>query len=63
MVVNPRMRRLLATGAIVVYCTAPTTSRPLLQVLANPAACAQRVEALAQAAIRIDTLSHLFRRS
>lgn len=60
---NPRLRRVLATGAVVAYCATPAMIRPVLQMLTNPAACAQGAEALAQAAIRMDTLSHIFRRS
>lgn len=59
---SPRLRFLLATCALVSYCAAPST-RPWLQLLANPAACAQRVESLAQALVRIDSLAHFLRRS
>jgi hypothetical protein len=60
--VTPRILRALAAGAVVVYCATPTTLRPLIQLLTT-SACAQRAEALAQAAVRADALSHILRRS
>jgi hypothetical protein len=60
--VIPRILRALAASAFVAYCATPTTVRPLIQLLAT-SACAQRAEALAQAAVRADALSHMLHRS
>lgn len=60
---TPGIRRILAAGAVVAYCAAPSSVRPLLQLAANPISFAQRAEALAQAVIRVDSFTHILRRS
>ena len=59
---NPRLRVLLAACAVGACCVAPA-ARPLLQLLVNPGLCAQRAESLAQVLLRIDSWTHLLRRS
>ena len=45
------------------YCAGPSGLRLLYPLLASPTACAQRAEALAQAVIRVQALTHVIRRS
>jgi hypothetical protein len=56
-------RLLLAACATAVYCAGLPGLRVLYPLLANPTACAQRAEALAQAVIRVQALTHVIRRS
>jgi hypothetical protein len=61
--VSPRLRIVLIACAVAAYSGAPQLVRPLVQVLANPAACAQRAQVIAQAVIRVGSLTHILRRT
>jgi hypothetical protein len=56
--------RLVVTACIAaLYCAGPPGLRLLYPLLTSPTACAQRAEALAQAVIRVQTLTNVIRRS
>ena len=56
-------RLVVAACAAALYCAGPPGLRVLYPLLANPTACAQRAEALAQVVIRVQALTHVIRRS
>jgi hypothetical protein len=59
---KPPFRLLLIASLMATYGAGPSTLRPLYQLLANPAASAQRAESLAQAVMRIEAFVQSLRR-
>ncbi|HSV21092.1 MAG TPA: hypothetical protein VLR71_21975 [Casimicrobiaceae bacterium] len=56
-------RLVVAACAAALYCAGPPGLRLLYPLLTNPTACAQRAEVLAQAVIRVQALTSVFRRT
>ena len=59
---SARIRLLLAAGCLAVYSTVPTL-RTLYPLMSNAGMCAQRVESLAHAVVRVQLLTQVFRRT
>jgi hypothetical protein len=55
---NPRIRVLLAAGCIAAYSTVPVLLRPLYPLISNAGTCAQRMESLAHAVVRVQSFTH-----
>ena len=60
---NARIRVLVAAGCIAAYSAVPTLMRPLYPLLSNAGMCAQRVESLADAIVRVESFTQLSRRT
>jgi len=56
---NSRLRVLLTAGCIAAYSAAPVLLRPLYQLFADAGACAQRMESLAHAVVRVQSFTHV----